>query len=1043
MHRRTFLPKADPMKSLLLLLASLLVTVTCSAASTYSTRLDDPAAVYLTAEDFPVHGDGKADDSAAVQAAVDKLQESKGEGIVFIPQGRYRLTRTIYLWPGVRLIGYGSERPVFVLGENTPGYQDGIAYMFFFAGARPRSETASASRSPRSGYHPPPTPRGVVPPSRTVPDANPGTFYSAISNVDFEIGPGNPGAVAIRFHAAQHSFLSHIDFSIGSGFAGVHEVANEAEDLHFHGGQFGIMARKPSPAWQFTLIDSTFDGQREAAIRENEAGLTLVHDEFRNVPTAVSIDPHYSDQLWIKDSRFENITGPAVLISNDASRMTEINFENIICSHVPIFAKLRESGREFRQAAENYQVSVFSHGLGLAYPGAPAVFETRYESSPLAALPPGTTPAISPLPDAGAWVNIHTLGVKGDGLTDDTVALQKAIDEHPVLYFPSGRYRLHETLALRPDTLLIGLHPSTTQFDLPDGTPAFQGPDSPKPLLLAPSGGANIVTGLGIFTGGLNSRAVGLLWRSGKDSRVDDVRFLGGHGTNAPDGTRMNPYNSTHTADPDPHRPWDSQYPSLWIDGGGGAFANIWTPDTFAQAGLLVSNTAIPGFVYELSSEHHVRAEIKLKNVANWQLYALQTEEESGESQNASSLEIDHCNDITIANYHGYRVTHMEKPFPYAVRVAGSNNIHFRNVHVDANSSIAMCDASGACRQAVRSNKVPYENTIVDQTLHAEVRDREFAFLNLSDDKPIPTAHPVSNLTEKGAQVQRLATGFFNISGGAIDSAGQLYFVDAHFQRIYRWSPESQYPVVVSDAPLDPVNLVFDKAGDLIVVSSGGKNLTAYALRAGNFPEAQLALLPLEPAIDRPGLTAALPVDYWFNGDFSETLSATQPYTYTSLQEMFEKGLGTRTSLQFVSPDNSLFIPTNAPIVQGEPYFGTQWAPILECYGLVKAVPGKPFYATNEAEQRTYRGLIKADGSLAEIAPFVEQGGESLAQDVDGNVYLAAGQIFVYSPAGKLLDRIEVPERPHDILFGGQDRRTLYLLTDHSLYAVRMRHPGL
>ena len=128
------------------------------------------------------------------------------------------------------------------------------------------------------------------------------------------------------------------------------------------------------PAWQFTLIDSTFDGQREAAIRENEAGLTLVHDEFRNVPTAVSIDPHYSDQLWIKDSRFENITGPAVVISNDASRMTEINFENVLCSHVPIFAKLRESGREFRQVADTYQVSVFSHGLSLAYPGAQAAF---------------------------------------------------------------------------------------------------------------------------------------------------------------------------------------------------------------------------------------------------------------------------------------------------------------------------------------------------------------------------------------------------------------------------------------------------------------------------------------------------------------------------------------------------------------------------------------------------------------------------------------------------------------------------------------------
>jgi len=1029
-------------KIVLFWLVTLSVTSSCFAASTYSTRLDDPAAVYLTADEFHAHGDGKEDDSEAVQAAIDKLQAAKGEGVVFIPPGRYRLSRTIYLWPGVRVIGYGSQRPVFVLGENTPGYQNGIAYMFFFAGARPRPQGAGGS--PRFAYHPPPTPRGVFPrPEQNVPDANPGTFYSAISNVDFEIGPGNPGAVAIRFHAAQHSFLSHIDFSIGSGFAGVHEVANEAEDLHFHGGQFGIMARKPSPAWQFTLIDSTFDGQREAAIRENEAGLTLVHDEFRNVPTAVSIDPHYSDQLWIKDTRFENIAGPGVLIGNDASRMTEINFENVVCSHVPIFARLRESGREFRQPGDIYQVKVFSHGLSLAHPGAQGAFETRYDATPLSSLPAPTAPVLAALPDPGTWTNVRSLGVIGDGLADDTSALQKAIDEHRALYFPTGRYLLHDTLTLRPDTVLIGLHPSTTQFDLPDGAPAFEGPDSPRPLLLAPSGGANIITGLGIFTGGFNPRAVGLLWHSGKDSLVDDVRFLGGHGTNNPDGTRMNPYNSTHSADPNPHRPWDSQYPSLWVDGGGGTFANIWTPDTFAQAGILVSNTTIPGFVYELSSEHHVRAEIKLKNIFHWEFYALQTEEESGESRDASSLEIDHSSDLTIANYHGYRVTHMEKPFPYAVRVADSNNIHFRNVHVDANSSIGLCDAGGACRQAVRSNKVPFENAIVDQTLHAEVRDREFAWLDLSDNKPVPAVRATSTLMEKGAQLERLATGFYNISGAAIDASGQLYFVDAHFHRIYRWSPESRNAVVVSDAPLDPVNLVFDKAGDLIVVSSGGTNLTAYALHPDSTkPEAQLTLLHLEPAADRPGLIPALPVDYWFNGDFAETLSSTQPYTYTSLQQMFEKGLGTRTTCQFVSPDNSLFVPTNAPIVQGEPYFGTKWAPVLEAYGLVKGTEGKPFYATNEAEQRTYRGLLNPDGSLSQITTFVEQGGESLAQDAQGDVYLAAGQIYIYSPEAKLLGSIDVPERPHDILFGGKDRRTLYLLSDHSLYAVRLRQPG-
>jgi sugar lactone lactonase YvrE len=51
--------------------------------------------------------------------------------------------------------------------------------------------------------------------------------------------------------------------------------------------------------------------------------------------------------------------------------------------------------------------------------------------------------------------------------------------------------------------------------------------------------------------------------------------------------------------------------------------------------------------------------------------------------------------------------------------------------------------------------------------------------------------------------------------------------------------------------------------------------------------------------------------------------------------------------------------------------------------------------------------------------------------------------VYVYSPAGKLLERIDVPERPHDILFGGKDRRTLYMLSDHSLYAVHLSHAGL
>ena len=70
---------------------------------------------------------------------------------------------------------------------------------------------------------PPPT---VVPFDPKIWDANPSTFYSALSNVDVEIGAGNPAATAVRFRIAQHGYLSNMDFKLGSGFAGIYQAGN-------------------------------------------------------------------------------------------------------------------------------------------------------------------------------------------------------------------------------------------------------------------------------------------------------------------------------------------------------------------------------------------------------------------------------------------------------------------------------------------------------------------------------------------------------------------------------------------------------------------------------------------------------------------------------------------------------------------------------------------------------------------------------------------------------------------------------------------------
>ncbi|MBT9330590.1 SMP-30/gluconolactonase/LRE family protein [Acidipila sp. 4G-K13] len=1010
----------------ILLLATLFAGLSSAAlaASVITTRLDDPGAVYLTAQAFGARGDGQADDSAAIQAAIDKAEGPDHAGIVFIPSGRYRLTRTIYVWPGVRVLGYGATRPVFVLADNTPGFQQGIGDMVIFAGARPGTPHAQSRRIP----FPPP---GSVPPNDAIADANPGTFYSAMSNVDFEIGDGNPAAVAIRFHVAQHSLLSHIDFHIGSGLAGLTEVGNEAEDLHFYGGRYGILTDKPSPAWQFTLIDSSFEGQREAAIREHEAGLTLIRDTFRNVPTAIDIDPHYSDELWVKDCRFENISGSAVIISNEKSPLTEIGFENAVLKNVPTFAQFRESGKKVPGKGMMYRIRNFNYGLIVPGEGSTGSIGMLYDAAALSTMPASLPPAIPALPPVAEWVNVHTLGIIGDGTTDDTAAIQKAIDTHRVLYFPSGHYVVSDTLRLKPETVLIGLHPYLAQFDLPDSAAGYQGTGAPKAVIYAPEHGSNIVQGLGVFTGGINPRAVGVLWCAGADSLADDVRLLGGHGSG------MNPYNNTHTADPDLHKRWDGQYPSLWVThGGGGTFANIWTPDTFAQAGFYVSDTTTPGHVYELSNEHHVRNEIKFDHVENWDIDAPQTEEEAGESIEALSLEFDWSKNITVANYHGYRVTRSRAPFPAAVRLYHSSEIHFRNVLVNAESGFATCDENG-CGTFLRVSKFPYENAIEDMTHHLEVRERRFAVLDVPASPAVPPAPDASAVLAPDSRVRKLEDGFYSISGAAVDAAGKLYFVDHHQQRIYGWSADEGL-TIERDNPLDPVNLAFDKAGDMLVLSSAGAEGTVYAFRPGS-PEDQITVLAPQEMRPHPDAMALLPVNYWNNGEFANQLNFST-FTYTTLAEMFAQDVSTPKAKEYVSPDGSLFLPAARVFQQGPPdYTGTRFSDNLDSYGFLRALPGHRVYVSSESEDRTYSALVGADGTLSDLRPFAERGGESVAVDGAGNVYIANGQIFVYNPAGRQIGRIDVPERPIDIIFGGSDHRTLFILAHHALFAVNVR----
>jgi hypothetical protein len=847
-----------------------------------------------------------------------------------------------------------------------------------------------------------------------------------MSNIDIEIGEGNPAAAGVRFRMAQHAFLRHMDFRLGSAFAGVYQAGNIMEDVHFHGGRYGIVTEKTSPAWQFTLVDSTFDGQRDAAIREHEVDLTLVNVGIKNTPVGIEIDRGYSDSLWGKNVRFENVSKAAVVISAENSVFTQVGFDNATATNTPVFARFRDSGKTIAGKGRDYRVASFTYGLTLPALGQMGEYKTVADITPLSAKM-AATPALRALPPMVEWTNVKALGVKGDGSTDDTAALQKAIDTHHVLYLPVGFYMVSDTLKLRPDTVLIGLHPAITQLVIPDNNPGHVGVGAVRPILETPRGGDNILSGIGLFTGRVNPRASALLWRSGAASMVNDVKIMGGGGTPTADGKSLGAAQA-RSGDPVADGRWDAQYPSIWVtDGGGGTFADVWSPNTFASAGFYISDTKTPGYIYEVSVEHHVRNEFVLDNVENWEFLAPQTEQEVGDGPDAVSLEVRNSRNILFANYHGYRVTRSYHPAETAVKLFNSTDIRFRNVHINAESGIALCDTIG-CGTYLRASKYPFENAIQDKTRKLDVREREFAVLDVTG--PVaPGAPPAVD-----PRVRKLETGFWSISGAATGADGALYFIEKRFQRIYRWT-QARGLEVVRDHSLDPTNLAVDGSGKLFVVSSYGPQASVYSIDP-QAPKDQLTMISPTAATSRAGSKTLLPVNWWVNGEFRDQYDPATDH-FTTLAEMFARDVGAPKAQEYVSPDGSIVLPAFRVWQQGPPdHVGWRWSDTLQAHGLIGGTAGQRVFVTNGSENRTYSGQVGPGGTLTDLKVFAERGGESVAVDGQGRVFVANGQIFQYAPDGELVGRIDVPERPLQLIFGGEDGKTLFVLTHQSLYAV-------
>ena len=103
----------------------------------------------------------------------------------------------------------------------------------------------------------------------------------------------------------------------------------------------------------------------------------------------------------------------------------------------------------------------------------------------------------------------------------------------------------------------------------------------------------------------------------------------------------------------------------------------------------------------------------------------------------------------------------------------------------------------------------------------------------------------------------------------------------------------------------------------------------------------------------------------------------------------------------------------------------------------------KTLYVADTGSGSVFAFDVQGPGKLANKRKFADIGCDGMTIDADGNVYLTNGKfVHVYDPAGNELRKIEFPEAPANVTFGGPNRSTLFVTARNGLYSMETSTTG-
>ncbi len=124
--------------------------------------------------------------------------------------------------------------------------------------------------------------------------------------------------------------------------------------------------------------------------------------------------------------------------------------------------------------------------------------------------------------------------------------------------------------------------------------------------------------------------------------------------------------------------------------------------------------------------------------------------------------------------------------------------------------------------------------------------------------------------------------------------------------------------------------------------------------------------------------------------------------------------------------------------------------------GVVLSPDGNTLYVGSDAQDRLWRLPLAPDGTPGPAQPFANGNDpqarlhvpDGLCVDDRGRLYVTNNSddvraIIVFDREGNFAGRIPFPVRPSNCTFGGPDRQTLFVTTEHAIFQVRVDTPGL